>query len=109
MIGCLNHGKPSEEITPELIEELQAILDERQRKKEELKREEEERINALFDSCAFDEIVEGYLIAVLDEMEVPKEKIVEAIEKLRFDFTYLGANEIKAIRKGFLEGMEKEK
>ena len=69
----------------------------------------EEETNRLYDSCRFDEITEGYLIAVLDEMEVPKEKIVEAIEKLRFDFTYLGANEIKAIRKGFLEGMEKEK
>lgn len=69
----------------------------------------EEEINRLYDNCRFDEITEGYLIAVLDEMEVPKEKIVEAIEKLRFDFTYLGANEIKAIRKGFLEGMEKEK
>lgn len=69
----------------------------------------EEETNRLYDSCRFDEITEGYLIAVLDEMEVPKEKIVEAIEKLRFDFTYLGANEIKAIRKGFLEEMEKEK
>jgi len=69
----------------------------------------EEETNRLYDSCRFNEITEGYLIAVLDEMEVPKEKIVEAIEKLRFDFTYLGANEIKAIRKGFLEGMEKEK
>lgn len=108
MIGCLNHGEQSEEITPELIEQLQEILDKRRQRKEQLKREEEERINALFDSCAFDDIVEGYLIAVLDEMEIPKEKIVEAVEKLRFDFTYLGANEIRAIRKGFMESIEKD-
>lgn len=67
----------------------------------------EEEINRLFDSCKFDEIVEGYLIAVLDELEYPKEKVLEAIEKLRFDFTYLGANEIRAIRKGYLPQIDK--
>lgn len=69
----------------------------------------EEEANIVYDSCVFDEITEGYLICVLDEMEIPKEKIVEAIEKLRFDFTYLGAKEIRAIRKGFLDETEKEK
>ena len=103
MIGCLNHGQPSEEITPELIEELQAILDERHRKKEQLHREEEEKINALFDSCAFDDIVEGYLISVFEEMEMPVEQVKRALEILRFDFTDLDANAVRCIRKGFLE------
>ena len=48
--------------------------------------EDEER-NLVFDTGMFDEIVEGYLISVLDEMEVPQEKIIEALEKVRFDFT----------------------
>ncbi len=62
----------------------------------------EEESNLVYDTCDFDDITEGYLIAVLDELEYPKEKILEAIEKLRFDFTYLGANEIRAIRRGYL-------
>ena len=47
----------------------------------------EEETNLVYDTCEFDSITEGYLIAVLDELEYPKEKIIEAIEKLRFDFT----------------------
>ncbi len=64
--------------------------------------EDEER-NIVFDTGMFDEIVEGYLISVLDEMEVPQETIKDALEKVRFDFTYLGANEVLAIRKGFID------
>ena len=64
---------------------------------------EEEEANLVYDTCMFDEITEGYLIGVLEDMELPAEKIIEAVEKLRFDFTCLGANEARLIRRGFLE------
>lgn len=64
--------------------------------------EDEER-NIVFDTGMFDEIVEGYLISVFEEMEAPQETIIEALEKVRFDFTCLGANEVLAIRKGFID------
>ncbi len=63
---------------------------------------EEER-NIVFDTGIFDEIVEGYLISVFEEMDASQETIKDALEKVRFDFTFLGANEVLAIRKGFID------
>lgn len=64
---------------------------------------EEEETNILYDTCMFDEITEGYLISVLEEMEMPVDEIKRAIDILRFDFTDLDAHAVRCIRKGFLE------
>lgn len=63
----------------------------------------DEEIGIVYDTCMFDEITEGYLISVLEEMEMPQETIIKAIDILRLDFTDLDANAVRAIRKGFLE------
>ena len=63
----------------------------------------EEESNLVYDTCMFDEITEGYLISVLEEMEMPIDEIKRAIDILRFDFTDLDANAVRCIRKGFLE------
>lgn len=39
-----------------------------QERKEELQGLNQEAINEIFDTCAFDTIVEGYLISVLEEI-----------------------------------------
>lgn len=63
----------------------------------------EEETSIVYDTCMFDNITEGYLISVLEEMELPIEQIKKAIDILRLDFTDLDANAVMAIRKGFLE------
>ncbi len=66
----------------------------------------EEEANIIYDTCMFDDITEGYLIGVLEEMEMPKDKIKRAIDILRFDFTDLDAHAVRCIRKGFLEQID---
>lgn len=63
----------------------------------------DEEIGIVYDTCMFDEITEGYLISVLEEMEMPVEQAKRAIDILRFDFTDLDAHAVRCIRKGFLE------
>lgn len=63
----------------------------------------EEETNIVYDTCMFDEITEGYLISVFEEMEMPVEQVKRALEILRFDFTDLDANAVRCIRKGYLE------
>ena len=70
--------------------------------REEYQAIEQEDRNAIFDTCIFDTIVEGYLIAVMQDLERTEQEIAEAIEHLQMIFTELGANEVLAIRDGFI-------
>ncbi len=63
----------------------------------------EEEINLLYDTCDFDCITEGYLIGVLEGLEMPDDFIIKAVDTLRLDFTDLDAHAVRCIRKGFLE------
>lgn len=70
--------------------------------REEYQAIEQEDRNEIFDTCIFDTIVEGYLIAVMQDLEKTEQEIAEAIEHLQMIFTELGANEVLAIRDGFI-------
>ena len=70
--------------------------------REEYQAIEQEDRNEIFDTCIFDTIVEGYLIAVMQDLEKTEQEIAEAIEHLQIIFTELGANEVLAIRDGFI-------
>lgn len=73
-----------------------------QERKEELQGLNQEAINEIFDTCAFDTIVEGYLISVLEEIGEEPGRIKEALEHLQIMFNDLGADEVLAIREGFI-------
>ncbi len=70
--------------------------------KEEYQAIEQADRNAIFDTCIFDSIVEGYLIAVMQDLEKTQQETAEALEHLQMIFTELGANEVLAIRDGFI-------
>lgn len=70
--------------------------------KEEYQAIEQEDRNAIFDTCIFDSIVEGYLIAVMQDLEKTEQETAKALDSLRLLFTELGANEVLAIRDGFI-------
>ncbi len=74
----------------------------REYSKEEYQAIDQQDRNEIFDTCIFDTIVEGYLITLMEELGKSKEETAAALEKLKILFYDFGADEVLAIREGFL-------